>query len=269
MSSQTSTPEAFTYFDMQRRLAVAFPSHENFTLRVFEENGRHSGTGDAASLTGLAKQKARKADRSKLKPNAERSFPGLENLPLRLRNGSQSFSLCGDQIQSRGKALGIPIAEDWWMNIQLLMQGHVVIISSKQLNYLLEARRKFVASGGLDANGREHEDGAVTIQLALLKTNPDGNCIIVVGRIRLDMITFLSVFPPSFAWWSQKEGPCPITDPEQWSSEFDLFKLPPKNEASTFKILTSRQDFFNGIGTSHANEILHLAWEHPALRDRL
>ena len=23
-------------------------------------------------------------------------------------------------------------------------------------------------------------------------------------------------------------------------------------------------DFFNGIGTSHANEILHVAWEHPA-----
>lgn len=124
-------------------------------------------------------------------------------------------------------------------------------------NYLLDARREFVASGGLGSKGREHEDGAVTIQLALLNTNPDGNCIIVVDRLRLTIISFLEVSSPSSAWWSKKsneQGPCPITEPERWSAKIDLFKLPRKNEASVFKTLTSRQDFFNGIGTSHATE---------------
>ena len=107
-------------------------------------------------------------------------FPGLDNLALRLRNGRGSLSLSGDQIQSRGKAFGNPITETWWMNIQLLMHGHLLTISSKQLNHLVEARNEFVASGGLDSKGREHKDGVITIQLALINTNPNGNSIIIV-----------------------------------------------------------------------------------------
>ena len=100
--------------------------------------------------------KAREEDRPKFEPNVETSFPGLDNLPLRLRNGSrQSFSLSGDQVQSRGKALGIPITETWWMNIQLLTHAYVLTISSKQLSHLIEARNDLVASGGLDSKGRE------------------------------------------------------------------------------------------------------------------
>ena len=166
-------------------------------------------------------------------------FTGLDNLPLRLRNGRESFSLSGDQIQSRGKALGIPITETWWMNIQLLMHDHVLTISSQQLNHLVEARNDFFASGGLEFKGREHEDGAITIQLALINTNPNGNSIIIVDRIRLTIIIFLEVSPPSFTWWKKGEGPCPITEPERWSVKFDLFNLSPRNESSIFKVLTS------------------------------
>ena len=144
------------------------------------------------------------------------------------------------------------------------MHGYVLTISSKQLNQPIETRKDFIASGGLDSKGREHEDGAITIQLALVNTNPNGNSIIIVDRIRLIIISFLEVSPPSFAWWKKKQTPCPIIEPERWSAKFDLFNLSPRNESSIFKVLTSRQDFFNGIGTLHANEVLHLAWEHPA-----
>ena len=148
-------------------------------------------------------------------------LPGLDNLPIRLRNGRESFSLSGDQVQSRGKPFGIPITETWWMNIQLLMHGHVLTISSKRLNHLVEARNDFVASGGLDSKGREHKDGAITIQLALVNTKPNGNSIIIVDRIRLAIISFVEVSPPSFAWWKKGQGPCPITEPERWSAKFD------------------------------------------------
>ena len=104
----------------------------------------------------------------------------------------------------------------------------------------------------------------LNIQLALVNTNPNSNSIIIVDRIRLTIISFLEVSPPSFAWWKKKQGPCPITEPERWSAKFDLFNLSSRNESSIFKVLTSHQDFFNGIGTSHTNEILHLAWEQPA-----
>ncbi|KAL9073096.1 MAG: hypothetical protein Q9161_003150 [Pseudevernia consocians] len=59
------------------------------------------------------------------------------------------------------------------------MHEHVLAISSKQLNHLIEARNDFVGSGGLHFKGREHEDGAITIQLALFNTKPKGNSIII------------------------------------------------------------------------------------------
>ena len=149
-------------------------------------------------------------------------FPGLDNLPFRLRNGRESFSLSGDQVQSRGKALGIPITETWWMNIQLLMHGHVLVISSKQLNHFIQTRNDFVASGGLDSKGREHKDGVITIQLALINTNPNGNSIIIVDRIRLAIISFLEVSTLSFAWWKKGQGPCPISEPERWSAKLPI-----------------------------------------------
>ena len=114
--------------------------------------------------------------------------------------GRQSFSLSGDQVQSRGKALGISITETWWMNIQLLMHGYVLTISSKQLNHLIEARNDFVKSDELHSKGREHEDSAITIQLALLNIKPNGNSIIIVDRIYLTIISFLEVFSLSFTW---------------------------------------------------------------------
>ena len=114
--------------------------------------------------------------------------------------GRQSFFLSGDQVQSRGKALGISITETWWMNIQLLMHGHVLTISSKQLNHLIEARNDFVKSDELYSKGREHEDSAITIQLALLNIKPNDNSIIIVDRIYLTIISFLEVFSLSFTW---------------------------------------------------------------------
>ena len=166
-----------------------FLSSKNFKLSVSEENGRYAGIGDVIVLRRTAKLKAREEDRTNLKPNVEASFPGLENLSIRLRNNRQSFSLSGDQVQSRGKALRIPITETWWMNIQLLIHEYVLTISSKQLNHLIEARNDFTTSGRSDSKGREHEDSAIPIQLALLNTNPNGNSIIIVDRIRLTIIS--------------------------------------------------------------------------------
>lgn len=79
-------PEGFTYFDMARRLKAAFPSPENFKLCVFEENGRYAGIGDAIALRRTVKLKAREEDRIKFELNVEKSFLGLDNLSLILRN---------------------------------------------------------------------------------------------------------------------------------------------------------------------------------------
>ena len=91
--------------------------------------------------------------------------------------------------QSRGKALGIPINKTWWMKSQLLMHGHVLAISSKQLNHVIEARHDFVASGGSGSKGRENEDGAITIQLALRNTNPNGKWVPLHSHLSLAAVS--------------------------------------------------------------------------------
>ena len=64
-------------------------------------------------------------------------------------------------------------------------------------------------------------------------------------------------------WWSSLQGPCPITEPEALASHFDKMGIKSRSESSIFYVLTKHRDSFNGIGTSHANEILHLSMQHP------
>lgn len=49
------------------------------------------------------------------------------------------------------------------MNIQLLIYRYILIISFKQLNYLIETRNDFITSGVLDFKSREHENNVVII----------------------------------------------------------------------------------------------------------
>ncbi len=54
------------------------------------------------------------------------TFLGLDDVPMRLRNGTEIFSLQGSDIVSRGKALGIPLGQGgWWINVHLRMHAHV------------------------------------------------------------------------------------------------------------------------------------------------
>ena len=73
-------------------------------------------------------------------------FEGIEN----------SFSLQGSDIKSRGKALGIPLKDNWWICVHFLMHGHIVAITSRELQSLERAREEYLASGGPRAKGRKH-----------------------------------------------------------------------------------------------------------------
>ena len=50
-----------------------------------------------------------------------------------------------------------------------------------------------------------------------------------------------------------------MTESGRFRAKYNLFRHPPRSNDSVFKVITKRQDYFNGIGVSHVNEILHLA----------
>ena len=244
-------PEAFTYFDMQRRLERAIPDENTFMLEIFERGAGYIAVDDISkALRRSAKIKAREQNPGHFVPHTAHTFPGLDLLPAAIRHGP--FRLSGSSIQSRGKALGIPLKDDYWINIHLRMHGHVIAISNQELASIKEA-------------WETHPDsikGKINIMLALVNSDNDKQSIIVVDRIKLATLTFTLAIDGK--WWSSKQGPCPITQWESFATHFDNFIMKEASLGSIFSTITKRQDYFNGIGTSHANEILHIAAEHPA-----
>ena len=244
-------PEGFTYFDMQRRLERAIPDENLFTLEIFERGAGYIAVDDISkALRRSAKIKAREQNPGHFVPHLSHTFPGFDMLPAAIRDGVVSLS--GSDIKSRGKALGIRLQDGYWINIHLRMHGHVVAISNHELASIKEA-------------WETHPDsiqGKINIMLALVNQDKDKQSIIVVDRIKLATLTFTLAIDGE--WWSSKQGPCPITQWESFATHFDKFIIKEASNASIFSTITKRQDFFNGIGTSHANEILHLAREHPA-----
>ena len=244
-------PEAFTYFDMQRRLERAIPDEDVFTLEIFERGAGYIAVDDTSkALRRSATIKDREQNPGHFVPHTAHTFPGLDQLPSAIRRGP--LSLSGSSIQSRGKALGIPLRDDYWINIHLRMHGHVIAISNQELDSIKEAWE----------TDPESIRGKINIMLALVNSDNHKQSIIVVERIKLATLTF--TLAPDGEWWSSKQGPCPITQWESFATHFDSFVAQEASIGSIFSTMTKRQDYFNGIGISHANEILHIAAEHPA-----
>lgn len=244
-------PEGFTYFDMQRRLERAISDENVFKLEIFERGAGYIAVDDTSkALRRSAKIKAREQNPGHFIPHTAHTFPGLDQLPAAIRHGS--LRLSGSNIQSRGKALGIPLKDDYWINIHLRMHGHVIPISNQELAGIKDAWE----------TDPDSIKGKINIMLALVNSDNDKQSIIVVDRIKLATLTFTLAVDGK--WWSSKQGPCPITQWESFATHFDNFNMKETSIGSIFSTITKRQDYFNGIGTSHANEILHIAAEHPA-----
>ena len=77
--------------------------------------------------------KLRKANPHLFSNNPARTFLGLKDLPEDLVKSKRSLLLSGNLFVSRGKAMGIYIFGDWYVNIHLRMHGHIVVISHEEL----------------------------------------------------------------------------------------------------------------------------------------
>ncbi len=88
-------------------------------------------------------------------------------------------------MESRGKAIGIPLGDDWWVNVHLRMHGHTVVITAKELRLIDNARLE----------DPDSEMGKATIQLALINEDYEAKSIIVVDRLRLFLFTRVALAP--------------------------------------------------------------------------
>ena len=119
--------------------------------------------------------------------------------------------------------------------------------------------------------------------LVFQSTDPTGQSIALVDRNRLASAEFLSIWSDlsprelrveSPSWPRVVRGFCTMTQWDQWNA-FILGRttqwkqLSKSGNTSIFAFVIDNQDWFEGIGTSHCSEILHIAEEHPATLARV
>jgi hypothetical protein len=109
----------------------------------------------------------------------------------------------------------------------------------------------------------EPEKPVVIIQVALV--GPD-MCLIILDKNKL--MTISVVQPENNIWYSKQWGPCPIQEMESFKDNLlkgsGIVELRKRVKPIYLEMTSSdRKHLWNGVGTSHAAEILHLARIHP------
>ena len=90
---------------------AAFPDTAKFILQTNERSSQYPGiTKDVAKLRGKEILKVRQDHPERFTDNVAATFPGLDQLSNQVKNGTIEWS--GSDIQSRGKAMGVPLGED-------------------------------------------------------------------------------------------------------------------------------------------------------------
>ena len=142
-------------------MIAAFPDKAKFVLQINNHNTRYTGIMEnVAKLAGKKKLKARQDFPEKFADNVGATFLGLDTLPNHVKNGI--IELFGSDFQSRGKAMAL--RENWWINVQLAVHGHFMIIFFKELEMIGER---------------------LTIQLALIHQESSQPSIIIADHNRL------------------------------------------------------------------------------------
>lgn len=105
-----------------------------------------------------------------------------------------------DDIQSRGKSIGIRLAPGWWIRVHCFLHGHVLPMRIDEYRVY---QQRWV--------GAEPDLTPPFIPLALVGDH--GWVIVVVDRNRLTKCSFVESTTPSLAiWFDPQQGPCPITE---------------------------------------------------------
>lgn len=146
----------------------------------------------------------------------------------------------------------------FWLPCQFALHGHTVAMSRKEY----ENNKELWSTSG----------HYVTIQLAIVGPMM---CIVLVDKNKLIQITSIPTYPtvsstPPKLWYDTTLAPCPIMDFSAFQKNLTLsqhqeaLRHPRKSNSIYFEIAESKNNnLWNGIGTSHAVEILHLACIHP------
>ncbi|KAK6540970.1 hypothetical protein TWF694_008351 [Orbilia ellipsospora] len=219
-------PEGLTVHDMTRMMKSRF-KETNVTIEIHDRWFRNK---DAATSSEATMPKT--------------SFQTLS--PLQ----GHSIRFNAENIQFHGKQMGIPFPNDIWVRVKFGQHGHCVVLRREEYDNLKNRWDTIVAKDLKHVESSlAKKDNLIKIPFSLV-----GDAQVMAFTDHTKWIQFFATVIPiprtlfgssydQFYWVDRKNnGPCPI---QEW-------------EAS------QKNKYWNGIGASHANDILFLAMLHPA-----
>ncbi|KAG0128324.1 hypothetical protein HOY82DRAFT_592900 [Tuber indicum] len=224
-------PEGLTYWDMARMLKAQIPPGF-YRLELNEQF--------------IGKEK----------------FVGGEMLEPYLHSEFEFHFQPQEIIKTWGKAMGLSINGGLWLRLQFALHGHTVAMPGRTV-VGSEMCIVFVDKNRL-------------IQITCVALYP--TVVPMPTATLLDFFTLPAFssssstsipMPTTWTWYDIALAPCPIMDVTAFINNFNLprnkdhLKLDRKTNPIYFEIAGSKSNsLWNGIGTSHAVEILHRAWIH-------
>ncbi|KAI9888032.1 MAG: hypothetical protein M1823_000153 [Watsoniomyces obsoletus] len=259
-------PEAFTYHDMARMIKARIRDegadyqlvlHPCFSQMVYKTSVPKSQrkAGGAKGKQMIKHPEWFEPDPSK---GSYRNLKALSGTEYTMTRGdgldimdaptSMSFRIRPEDVRSHGKNLVISLRPDLHIRVHCFLHGHVLPMSTAK--YTATTRRWHKSGASIRATPPH-------IPVAII--GKDWN-IVVVDHNRLTQTTFIK--GPD--WRDPTRGPCPITEPARFRSK--LMGVPLNGAPADKRIynwIIGDQKLFNGMGTSHTNEVLHRVWIHP------
>ena len=294
-------PEGFTYNDMKRRAVASLEdvlkSHNMDTTASIEveaevrmdmgsyclipsEEAKYKKSRQKPPA-GLQKKKHMAENPHLYTPNVDHSFPNYKSVPATHRKDDRiPFKLSTSQILSYGKAFGISTqivqrdpktsepTSQLFISIFLALHGHIITLSRAELQ---RWRQQWSEKPNLGP----------FVQLLIIPRDDKIDWILAVSdQNKLSTVSFarstdgLRNLPPpylSHRWFNTnrdyKVGCCPLNEWKDFHRALN-HGVPSRALRWTSKNIiyfdmTENNVAFNGIGTSHAIEILHRAYIHP------
>ncbi|RPA99266.1 hypothetical protein L873DRAFT_1843608 [Choiromyces venosus 120613-1] len=170
----------------------------------------------------------------------------------------KDFFLNTLEIETWGKAIAFSLPT-LWLRWQFALHGHVVPMKTTEYKQIIDSWK--LKPGSIEN---------VHIQMAFVGIEM---CIVFLDRNKLMQASIILKYPTTTEsslsiWYDTSLAPCPILSFPAFKNNLLLSKNQQTLRNQSITVYTHMTDpkynhLWNGIGTSHAVEILHLAGIHP------
>ncbi|KAK6529572.1 hypothetical protein TWF281_006778 [Arthrobotrys megalospora] len=166
-----------------------------------------------------------------------------------------------ENIMFHGKQMGIPLVNDIWVRVKFSQHGHCIVLRRSEYDELKSDWDKS------EKKAKPSPFAIVGGSQVMMFTDHTKWMQLWAGTIR--KVTLFGSVGYKFYWADNRNGPCPIQEAKRFRDNIiqrrgDL----KKSDMGIIRHMVSsgNNKYWNGIGNSHASDILFFAMIHPSAK---